>query len=329
MQCSLAHCSVCRYDRPDGPFFVCEFCVRSRVCAFSIDYDSISTVPLHHGSSLRRACLSYLGPIRTCVHSGFTRNDLVDTLFLLIKPHEIIAGARCFLDFYLNATWHDLFAPLDLKDLRAQGKMQELWPSFYQIFIQNSQCPRVRLITYALQCALNTGPVLRGEGSRVPTNAREIFMQGDLKSRYNDHGLRKCIYPRVLAAADFAHGLFEKEIMRTVAIRVFKFIHTGDFNTSAQCCCASLEGAKVPFYRLLECRGPVLDLCVELGQAHHFNPKGRLPNDVRLLVWSQIKNHQSKLRHIIAQRNFRFDSAKHHKLPGSTVPHTDENRFLA
>ena len=190
MSCSLFHCPTCRDNRPTGPFFLCEFCITAKICPFLIPEPDDH---VRHNDTFARVWGAYYGPSPVCVHKGFVRNTLVDTLFMLFNPHEFIAGARAFLDFYLNATWHESFAPRHLIDLCSPGKSKELWAAFYEHFIMNAHCPRVRMVVYAIQCALNTGPVLRRYGSSLPTKGREVFLQGDLRSRYNQRGVRVCI----------------------------------------------------------------------------------------------------------------------------------------
>ena len=330
MNCSLFHCAICRsFSSPNTrPFVLCEFCIAAKICPFQIPlFSDISTSVM---SSLGQAWSNYFvsSPV-LCVHKGFVRNSLVDTLFLLFNPHEFVAGARIFLDFYLNATWHESFAPKVLVDLLENGETREMWGAFYQYFIQNAHCPRVRMVVYAVQCALNTGPVMRRDGSAVPTKGREIFLQGDLRSNYNQSGVRKCIFPRVLLAADLAHGLFTIQNLNVMAIRVFKYLQAASFNTSMACCCASLEGGKCPIYPILKCRGPVLDLSNELGQSHLFNMHDSSHSQWSKVAWQKVARWQAQLRAELLSRKFVFDETKHYHLPGATKAPIDDTRFLA
>ena len=326
MSCSLFHCSVCRSLRPTGPFLLCEFCIHTKVCPFGIPEPSEAVLS---NPFLARLWSAYFGKSPVCVHKGFVRNNLVDTLFMLFKPHEFVAGARAFLDFYLNATWHESFAPQVLLQLRAPEKSKQLWAAFYQYFITNAHCPRVRMIVYAVQCALNTGPVLRRYGSNLPTKGREIFLQGDLRSQYNQKGFRVCIFPRVLLAADLAHGLFTPSILRVMAIRIFKYLQTASFNTSVACCCTLVESGPQQLFPILSCRGPVLDLSNEMGQPHLFNPVNRESiGSEQEKSWHQIKKWQVQLRGKISHRNFSFVPEIHFVLPGATNAPTHDNRDL-
>ena len=317
LQCSLFHCVTCRNTNPFGNFYLCEFCVRSKLSPFQNQNAHVmSQGDLTIAST--STFVQYFSSAIGCRHDTFGRNDLVDTLFLLIRPNELIAGAIVFLDFYLNSTWHEGFAPELLQDTFDAGKMQELWPTFYQCFVQNSQCPRVRMTCYAIQCAMNTGPVMRRQGTRVPTYARELFLSGDLRSSYNKHGIDKCIYPRVLNAADFARGLFTFDILKVMAIRIFKLL--GDdtkFSPSYACCCSNpstMEGS----HNSVSCRGPVLDLSQDLGQPHHWskqsNPKRSNFSSRNRQV---IKQHQAELRLLIQKRDFDFQNGVHYPLPGT------------
>ena len=270
MACSLFHCVACRQENPWGEFYLCEVCVRSKLSPMLFNETHVMSQPPNQ-SALRNACEAYFSSPKVCCHDNLFRNDLVDTLFLLIKPNEIIAGSRVFLDFYLNATWHEAFVPPLVRGYFDAGRMQELWPAFYQCFVANSECPRVRMICYAVQCAMNTGPVMRRQGTSLPTYAREIYFSGDLRSRYNRHGIDACVVPRVLNAADFAHGLFSFDVLKIMAIRIFKLLSDDSkFSPSLVCCCSEPSQAEWS-YNSLSCRGPVLDLSEDLGQPHHRN----------------------------------------------------------
>ena len=324
MLCSLFHCPTCRALRPTGLFLLCEFCIKAKVCPFQI------TEARNNTDSLIRLYSYCFGSTPVCVHKGFVRNTLVDTLFMLFNPHEFIAGARAFLDFYLNATWHESFAPRHLIDLCSPGKSKELWAAFYEHFIMNAHCPRVRMVVYAIQCALNTGPVLRRYGSSLPTKGREVFLQGDLRSRYNQRGVRVCIFPRVLLAADLAHGLFTPAVLREMSIRVFKYLQVASFNTNVACCCTPVQGTNVPLFPVLNCRGPVLDLSNEMGQPHHYNPRNDSERGALYETWRRINNWQRDLRQIIARRDFTFNKDEHFVLPGPTTSMwNDDSRYLS
>ena len=184
------------------------------------------------------------------------------------------------------------------------------------------------MVVYAIQCALNTGPVLRRYGSSLPTKGREVFLQGDLRSHYNQRGVRVCIFPRVLLAADLANGLFTPAVLRVMSIRVFKYLQVASFNTSVACCCTPAQGTNLPLFPVLNCRGPVLNLSNEMGQAHHYNPENDSHRTGSYGAWRQIKNWQRELREILARRKFTFDKDKHFVLPGPINPKLNDSRYL-
>ena len=191
-----------------------------------------------------------------------------------------------------------------------------MWLTFYDTFILNSQCPRVRMTCYAIQCALDIGPVLRAVGSRVPTSCRELYLLGDLESGYNQLGLEKCVFPRILAAADFSKGLFTHAILKIVAIRIFKLLRSDDFPISYACCCSEVEGPGETRYNTLTCSGPKLDLSADPGQSHHMRKQNleRPPSDFR--THDLIRSYQSDLRDAISRRDFAFQDGVHYRLPG-------------
>ena len=315
MTCSLWHCKECRTANPTGRFYLCELCARSKLGTFKINTQALSEASYRFAVQL--ACRNYVNWPMVCLHNEWVRNDLVDTLFLLIKPKELIAGAAVFLDFYLNGTWHELFAPPRIQEVFQSGQSDEMWSAFYQTFIQNSQCPRVRMICYAVQCALDTGPVMRHRGSRLQQCNREVFLSGDLRSNYNKHGLQQCIVPRVLKAAEYANGLFSPEILKVMAIRIFKLLGQPKFNASHACCCSSNEGDdKSATYIVLHCRGPVLDLSCDPGQPHLWHGSCTSFNSLASICRRTIRQHQSELRNEIECRDFNFDATKHYALPG-------------
>ena len=257
LDCSLFHCVTCRLQNPMGEFYLCEFCVRATLSPFSINEAHVMSKPPHQ-CALRLACEKYYSNPPVCSHNDLRRNNLVDTLFLLIRPHELIAGARVFLDFNLNATWHEAFVPKRVRDCFDDGKMQDLWTAFYQCFVENSQCPRVRMTCYAIQCAMNASPVMRRQGTSLPTHAREIYFSGDLRSRYNRHGIDVCIIPRVLNVADFAHGLFSFDVLKVMAIRIFKILSDSSKFSPSYACCCSEPSQRQTSYKCLSCQSQSL-----------------------------------------------------------------------
>ena len=157
---------------------------------------------------------------------------------------------------------------------------------------------------------------MRRQGTSLPTQAREIYFSGDLRSRYNRHGIDVCVVPRVLNAADFAHGLFTFDVLKVMAIRIFKLLSDNTkFNPSFVCCCSEPSQQS---YNTLKCHGPLLDLSEDLGQRHHQTNASSDPNyHLNCLNQKVITEVQHKLREKIANRDFGFNDKVHYALPGS------------
>ena len=316
--CSLAHCTSCRKDFPNGPYYLCEFCVLTKLGPYSINEIDISANE-SFGNVLRLSCSHYFSSnyATVCRHQHALQNDLVSTLFLLLDARELQAAARFFRDFFAFASWHQTFAPASIIQTFEESHHQ-VWNAFYKEFCANSHCPRVQVACYAMQCALNTGPVLRARTSHLHRKSREIYFDGKLSSAYNVGGFEECVMPRTLHAAAMAEGLFDHKTLKVVAIRVFKVLSEAKFNTSFACCCSGFEergedaGALV-----LRCRGPSLDLSSDVGQEHQWvmsplrNDSRAAENRATLRVW------QRKIRQVLSQATFVFDHQKHATLPQS------------
>ena len=316
--CSLPHCATCREDFPSGPYYICEFCVITRLGPCTLTEDLVNANQ-SFGNVVRRACLTYFvsGVGRVCLHQNAVRNDLVSTLFLLIDVRELQAAASFFRDFFVFGTWHQTFAPSSLIEIFDEKRNNELWSAFYKEFCSNAHCPRVQVICYAMQCALNTGPVLRARNTSLQTKSREIFFRGKMNNQFNVDGFEKCVLPRTLHAAAMAEGLFDQKSLQVMAIRVFKLLNGGKFKPSFACCCSVVDdhtpqnlGAQV-----LRCRGPSLDLSSDIGQEHLWRTS-RLVND----AWAvenrdTLRDWQQRIRQVLSTTTFHFNKRVHVTIP--------------
>ena len=214
--CSLPHCTSCRKDFPSGPYFICEFCALTKLGPCTINEHDIS-VNESFGNVLRLACSEYFSSSKAtvCRHQDAVTNDLVSTLFLLVDARELQAGAKFFRDFFAYGTWHQSFAPSSVLHTFEQKQNDQVWDAFYKEFCANAHCPRVRIVCYAMQCALDTGPVLRARNSNLKRKSREIYFGGKLTSSYNVDGFEHCVLPRTLHAAAIAEGLFDRRSLHT------------------------------------------------------------------------------------------------------------------
>ena len=271
------------------------------------------------GNVLRLACSSYFvsGQAPICVHQNAIRNDLVSTFFLLVDSRELQAAATFFRDFFAFGSWHQHFAPVSVVEAFNQKHNDRMWNAFYKEFCVNAHCPRVQLVCYAMQCALNTGPVLRAQSSKIHTSSREIFFAGKLTSTYNKNGFEKCVRPRTIHAAAMAKGCFDQKSLHIMAIRVFKVLQETKFKNSFACCCSGIDDTTPhSATHVLRCRGPSLDLSNDVGQDHVW-----MSSPLRKDSWavdnrSTLRKWQETIRQDLSNAKFVFNANDH-----VTVPH--------
>ena len=314
--CLSYHCGMCRASNPTGPYFLCEFCVLTTLGPCFISEDDVLR-DATFGNSIGVACSSYFkdGHNRTCVHVNPVSNNIVDNLFLIFRLTELRAAAKFFRDFFRHGTWHESFAPQSLKQMFENGHSQDLWEAFYQIFCANSHCPRVKAVCYAMQCALNIGPVLRRIHARVEKRSRELFLCGDLASKYNEDGFYQCVLPRTLKAAEMAEGLFESKALKIMAIRVFKMLEVTKFSYNLACCCAISDDMTSSGYHRMQCRGPQLDLSSDCGQNHICDsmPSGLSRHEKENL--DSIRRFQDYFDDSLSNQSMIFDGHIHSIVP--------------
>ena len=313
--CSLAHCQSCRKAFPRGPYYLCEFCILTKLGPCDITHEMV-----RGDNPVRLACSSYfsLNNPLICVHQDAHRNDLVSTLFLLLHPRELQAAAKFFRDFFTFGTWHETFAPPTVIEAFDQKHNRDLWDSFYQEVCANAHCPRVRLVCYAMQCALNTGPVLKQRGSSLRSKSREIYFSGKLTNKYNTDGFHSCVLPRTIHAAAMAEGIFDLKSLQIMSIRVFKVLNEPKFKTSFFCCCSSLgDGVQEPGDHVLRCRGPSLDLSSDVGQDHLWITSDLQQNSWAVDNRATLRRWQTKIRQDLSITQFRFNANEHIIVPHS------------
>ena len=307
--CSGFHCATCAVRRNGLGHMVCELCMNvSQTTVRVIDAEAFSG---GNGNDVLATISQYfLSNTNTCFHNGFIRNDIVDTLFLLIKPSELQTAAKAFRTFMMKGTWLLALIPDNVGDLITRNLFDELWPAFYEEIFMNAHCPRVVALAYAIQCALNTGPLVQRQG-RCHASSREIFFSGSLKTAWNRRGMRECVRDRVLLASEFAFGLFEREALLRVAIRVFRLFSIPKFKSNFQCSCTNSTQSTERDHPTKDCQGPVLNLSTDKGQDHIWPT---LPNDVRAQNWDNLRilrQFQDDLAHELLTYPIRFDPSRH------------------
>ena len=311
--CSLPHCHTCRKAFPSGPYSLCEFCVITKLGPCEITNQMI-----HGNTAVRFACSNYFSVDKAsvCVHQDARINDLVSTLFLLIHPRELQAAAKFFKDFFTFGTWHDSFAPPSVLEAFKRNRNRDLWNSFYQEVCANAHCPRVRLVCYAMQCALNTGPVLRHPSSSLRNKSREIYFRGKLSNKYNTDGFLGCVLPRTMHAAAMAEGLFDLKSLQVMSIRVFKVLNEPKFTNSFCCCCSSVgDGVQDSGDHVLRCRGPSLDLSSDVGQDHLWKSSQLQQDSWAVDNLATLRHWQKRIRQDLSEAQFQFNDKEHIILP--------------
>ena len=301
--CSGKHCLECRAHYPRGPYSVCEFCFNVGLGPTTLtqlditEFDKMQTIR----------------PV--CLHHNSARNDILLTLFQIIRPEEIRAAASFFKQFFLHGTWIAELAPDDVLDNFKDGNMDQLWHAFYRSHVTNSFCPRVLAACYGMQCALDTGPVLARSGSKLAANQRELFFAGMLSAPRNQKGMHECVRDRVILATEFEQGLFEKRALMRMALRVLKLFSVDKFVHNFQCSCSVVFQANNDTGDCVNCQGPILSLAEDKGQRHTwpvYRPKTSNAGATNLAL---LRTFQEALSNELDHYPMAFDDNRHYTYP--------------
>ena len=313
--CTGFHCTTCRQQKPHGPFMVCEFCSRVvRIELPSIDDKNFAN-PVND-DVVSAACQHMISPSTICVHNTFNKNDIIDTLFLLIKPSEIMAAAASFRDFTLKGSWIADLLPDNVAELISLDENDKLWPAFYQVFYLNAHCPRVVAVCYAIQCALDTGPLLATRRKQKPLE-RELYFAGPMSSYWNERGMRECVRDRVILSCELASGFFGRDALMKMAVRVFRLFSVSKFQHNFQCSCSGGATNTERPHASKSCNGPVLDLSKDKGQDHIWPTlsaelRSRTESNLR-----RLRTFQADLALEMENYPIQFDGRRHIKCPNA------------
>ena len=311
--CTGFHCTACAVKDIRGGNMVCELCMNVEhgpVPEFDAALFRVSDAQ----NFMLRASQHFIGKLSPCWHNSFSKNDLIDTLFLLIRPSELQVAAAAFRDFILNGTWIAALVPDNVGELVDQKRFDELWTAFYQSIFLNAHCPRVVALSYAVQCGLNTGPLMQRQ-DRCRASERELFFSGSLHSNWNQRGLHECVRDRIIMASEFAVGLFERSALMRMAIRVFRLFNIPKFQSNFQCSCTSQQYSEYRDHPTKLCQGPVLDLSKDKGQEHVWPTLSRSLRSATRENLRVLRNFQSGMQQELETYPLLFDPSRHFQCP--------------
>ena len=312
-QCTGFHCTACALQNVAGGHMVCEMCMN--VQHGPLPQIDVTLFHARDDTNFNfRVQQHFFSEKSPCFHSHLRNNDLIDTLFLLIRPSELQVAAAAWREFLMNGTWIASLIPDKVSELVTLNRFEELWPAFYQEIFLNAHCPRVVALNYAMQCGLNTGPLMQRQ-DRCRASERELFFSGSLRSNWNHRGIHECVRDRIILASEFAVGLFERGALMRMAIRVFRLFNIPKFQSNFQCLCTSPQYSDTRDYSTTICQGPVLDLSRDKGQDHVWPTlSASLRSDTRENL-RVLRNFQRSMRVEMKKYPLVFDARRHVKCP--------------
>ena len=124
---------------------------------------------------------------------------------------------------------------------------------------------------------------------------------------------KAAIEHRLKIAQDMAHGLFDKDVLKRMALRVFRYLQESEWGQTAQCSCALVmnsESSTMTTSSHSMCSGPILDLSADPGSDE--NVKWGLLSDRGLRARSALREYQCFLDGLVTRRVCSFDPNRHY-----------------
>ena len=237
-------------------------------------------------------------------------NNVEDVLFAILHPREIRAAATAFLEFTLWGTWIRAYAPSEV----VKADRKEVWQAWMQCFLQNASCYRVRMSFFAVQFALDYCGMffVGGPQKRSRLLKREMYFDNN---QFLHHKAKTAILHRLEIAQDLCHGVFDKEVLKRMALRVFRYIQESEWGQTCKCSCnlvlrsvSSSTSSNV----VLQCAGPLLDLSADPGSDD--NVKWGLQDERALRARQQLRQYQAELFDLVQSRRPSFNPERHYNL---------------
>ena len=309
-----AHCIDCK--GMGAPFLVCEVCVKLRPRPVAPSKGNVfNAVDRNQSAEYMYGFLFHLDSSVTrtlysrCTHSNvLLNNDVEDVLFAILQPRELQATARVFMDFTLRGTWIKSFAPNEV--LKADRKL--MWQEWMNVFLRNSSCSRVRMSFFALQFALDFAGMffIGGPEKRSRLLKRELYFDD---ADFSNPKAKAAIEHRLKIAQDIAHGLFDKQVLKRMALRVFRYLQESEWGQTAQCSCALVlksEASTLTPSSHSMCSGPILELSADPGCDD--NVKWGLLSERGVRARSALREYQRFLDDLMTRRVCNFDPNRHY-----------------
>jgi hypothetical protein len=187
-----------------------------------------------------------------------------------------------------------------------------MWQAWMDVFLRNSSCNRVRMSFFALQFELDLAGMffVGGPEKRSRLLKRELYFDdGD----FTNPKAKAAIEYRLNIAQDIAHGVFDKEVLKRMALRVFRYLQESEWGQTAQCSCAlvlkSETSTLTPSSHSM-CSGPILDLSADPGCDD--NLKWGLLSERGLRARSALREYQNILEVQMRRRECKFNPHIHY-----------------
>jgi hypothetical protein len=138
---------------------------------------------------------------------------------------------------------------------------------------------------------------------------RELYFDG---THFLHPKAKTAILHRLKIAHDLVHGLFDKDVLKLMALRVFRYIQESEWGQTCQCSCNLVmsSGTSLPILSATQCSGPILDLSADPGSDE--NVKWGLLDKHALRSRSMLRHYQAELEEIVFSRKCTFDPNVHY-----------------
>ena len=168
---------------------------------------------------------------------------------------------------------------------------------------------------FALQFAVDFAGMffIGGPDKRSRLLKRELYLDdGD----FCNPKAKAAIEHRLKIAQDMAHGLFDKDVLKRMALRVFRYLQESEWGQTAQCSCALVINSETNTMMTMSsssmCSGAILDLSVDPGSDE--NVRWGLLNKRGLRARSALRDYQCILDCLVRQRVCSFDPNRHYNV---------------